>query len=99
DRTGQGRLGLLASAEGPAFSWFCHRSILSVATLPPLPERTERAVLTVRKVLALLVRAAHVPLGHRHLLDAVLKKEVLQLQLHFGVGHHVRGHPPLEDRL
>jgi hypothetical protein len=36
-----------------------------------LPERAERAVLAVREVLALLVRAAQVALGHRHGLDAV----------------------------
>src|SRR5262249_17044894 len=63
------------------------------------PERTEGAVLPVGKVFALLVRAAHVALRHRHLLDAVLEEEVLQFLLHLRVGHHIRSHPPLHNRL
>jgi hypothetical protein len=53
ERAGQGRLGLLARAERPGFSLFCHRSILSVATLLALPEGAKRAVLAVGKVLTL----------------------------------------------
>src|SRR5262249_11351007 len=58
-----------------------------------LPERAEGAVL------ALLVRAAHVPLAQRHGPDAVPEEEVLHLLLHLRAGRHVRGHPPLDDRL
>src|SRR5262249_48439671 len=74
-------------------------SVPSVTPLLSLPERAEGAVLAVGKVFAFLVRAAQVALGHRHLLDPVLEEEVLQLLLYPGVGHHVRGHPPLQDRL
>jgi hypothetical protein len=61
-------------------------SVALFAALFSLPKRTERAVLTVRKVLAFLVRAAHVPLAHRHLLDAVLKKEIRHFLLDLRVG-------------
>src|SRR5262249_19217366 len=74
-------------------------SVLSVPSLFPTPGRAEGAVLAVGEVLALLVRAAQVALGHRHLLDPVPEEEVLQLLLHLRVGRHVRGHPLLQDRL
>jgi hypothetical protein len=51
------------------------------------------------EVLALLARAADVALGHRHLLDAVLDEEVLQLLLHLRIGRYVGTHPAFHDRL
>src|SRR5262245_31584520 len=94
-----GLLGLVGRIIHVRGCFFAIGSILSITPLLPLPERAERAVLAVREVLALLVRAAHVALGHRHLLDPVLEEEVLQLLLHLRVGRHVRGHPALQDRL
>src|SRR5262245_59392782 len=94
-----GLLGLVGRIIHVRGCFFAIGSILSITPLLPLPERAEGAVLAVREVLALLMRAAHVALGHRHLLDAVLEEKVLQLLLHLGVGHHVCGHPPLHDRL
>src|SRR5262245_54533026 len=81
------------AAPSPAFS------LPPVAALLALPEGAERAVLAHGKVLPLLVRAAHVALAHRHLLDAVLEEEVLQLLLHFRVRRDIRRHPPHQDRL
>src|SRR5262245_16625658 len=43
--------------------------------------------------------AAHVPLAHRHGLDAVLEEEVLHLLLDFRVRRYVRGDPALDDRV
>jgi hypothetical protein len=60
-----------------AAAMFPLRSIFSIAPLFPLPKRTKRAVLAVRKVLALLVRATHVSIAHRHGFDAVLEEEIL----------------------
>src|SRR5262245_35590484 len=86
-------------SPGPFALAMLASSLLAVAALLALPERAEGAVLAQREVLALLVRAAHVALAHRRPLDAVLEEEVLQPLLHLRVGHHVRGHPPLHDRL
>src|SRR5260370_3491105 len=66
-------------------------SILSIASLFPLPEWTKRAVLSLGKVRALLVRTAHVAVAHRHGLDTVLEEEVLQLLLHFRAENNGRG--------
>jgi hypothetical protein len=68
----------------------CHEKNLAFHPIghciPPLPEPTERAALSVWKVFAFLLRAAHIPLAHRHLLDAVLAEEILQLLLFLRVG-------------
>src|SRR5262249_60757877 len=64
-----------------------------------LPERAERAVLAVREVLSLLMRAAHVALAHRHGIDAVLEEEVLHLLLDFRIRRCVRCHPALDNRI
>src|SRR5689334_9925973 len=82
------------SVEGPPYSLFLHPT-----PLLPLPERAKRAVLAVREVLPLLVRAAHVALGHGHGLDPVLPEELLKLPLHLRVGRNVCPHPPHDDRL
>src|SRR6516162_178363 len=87
--------GLLEVAD----RFFAIVSILPVAALLPLPERAKRAVLAFREVLALLVRAAHVALAHRHLLDAVMEEELLYLLLHLRVRRYVGSDPALQDRL
>src|SRR5215471_8657323 len=69
--------------HGTVTRWSSEQSLLALFSIPrsapllPFPERTERAVLTVRKVLALLVRAAHVALAHCHGVDTVLEEKVL----------------------
>src|SRR5258708_26479716 len=82
------------SVNGPPCSRFRRPTALLA-----LPKRTERAVLAVREVLALLVRAAHVALAQRHGLDAVPEEEILHLLLYLRIGRNVRGHPTLDDRL
>jgi hypothetical protein len=78
---------------------FLLRSIPPIAPLFPLPKWTKLAVLAVRKVLALFMRATHVSIAHRHGFDAVLEEEILHFLLDFRVGGNIRGNPPLNDCL
>src|SRR5579864_5531656 len=75
------------------------RSIPRPAPLLPFPKRTIRAVLAVGKVLALLVRAAHISVTHRHGFDTVLEEEILHFLLDFRVGGNIRSNPALNDCL
>src|SRR5262249_52004412 len=59
----------------------------------------QRTVLAKRKILPFLMRAAHIALAHRHLLDAVMEEELLYLLLHLRVRHDICGDPALDDRL
>src|ERR1700730_13291012 len=78
---------------------FLLRSIPPIAPLLSFPKRTKRAVLTVGKVLALLVRTTHVSVTHRHGFDTVLEKQILNFLLDLRVGSNIRGNPPLNDCL
>src|SRR5437763_14380889 len=74
-------------------------SVLSITSLLSLPKRTKRTVLAQRKVLPLFVRAAHVPVTHRHRLNAVLLEEVLHFLLDLRIRRNSGGDPPFDDRL
>src|ERR1043165_4778439 len=85
----------------PSRSWVSSLpspSLLPIASLFPLPERTKRTISSLRKVQSFFVRATHVAITHRHRLDAVLGEELVNLLLHLHVLHDLATHPALDYR-
>src|SRR5262249_23705091 len=74
-------------------------SVVSIASLLPLPEWTKRAILAMWIVQPLFLRAAHVAIAHRHRIDTVLVEEIFHFLLDLWVGRDIRGAPTLDDRL